>query len=143
MATTDVAAKWGFQDSFGLREYAGLQYKGSTALTGAAVGTFVAALAAHSECGVVRIEASEIDKTENAPSGDNQSAYVATILFQESDGDYKPSVTIPGVKEASLQRDGKSLTLTAAAIASVKSALQTLTGKTFLSNPRVMVYTRK
>ena len=143
MATTDVAAKWGLQDAFGLREYAGLQYKASAALTEAAVATFVASLVAHSECGVVRIEASEIDKTENVPTGDNQSAYVATILFQETDGDYKPSITIPGVKEASLQRDGKVLTLIPAAVSSIKAALETLTGKTFGANPRVMVYTRK
>lgn len=143
MATTDVGAKWGFVDNFGLKEYAGLQFTSGTPLTVGAVGTFAAALAAHSECGIVRLEANDIDRTENAPSGDNSSQYVASILFQESGGDWKPAITIPGVKESSLVRDGRSLTMTAAAVSSIKAALETLTGKTFLANPRVMVYTRK
>lgn len=143
MAQTDVAVKWGFLDSFGLKEYAGLQYAGATPPTLAAAATFVGVLAGLSEAAVCRIEANSIDRTEGVPAGDNASHYVATILFQQSGGDWKPSITIPAVEEASLVRDGKTLTLDPAAVASVKSALETLTGKTFLSNPKVMVYTRR
>lgn len=143
MAQTDVAYKWGFIDQFGLKEYAGLQFKSATAPTIAAANTFAAVIAGMSECGAIRVEAVSIDATENEPSSDNASNYVASVLFQQSDGDWKPSITILGVKETLLQRDGRKLTLTDASVATLKAGLETLTGKTFKSNPRVLVYSRR
>ena len=143
MAQTDVGYKWGFVDQFGLKEYAGMQFKSATAPTMAAAATFAAIIAGMSECGITRVEANSIDASESSPVGDNASNYVASVIFKESDGDYKCPITILGVKETLLQRDGRKLTLTDARIATLKAGLETLTGKTFNSNPRVMVYSRR
>ena len=143
MGQTDVGYKWGFEDQFGLRGYAGMQFKSDTAPTMASTAAFTAIIAGMSECGIVRVEANSIDTTEASPVGDNASNYVATVIFKESDGDYKCPITIPGVKETLLQRDGRNLTLTDASISTLKAGLEALSGKTFNSNPRVMVYSRR
>ena len=143
MAQTHVSVKWGMFDHFGLPEYSGLQYAATSALSLANATTFVNVLAGCSEAGLKRVETSQIDTTEIAPSGDNASSYVASIIFKESDGDYKCPITIPAIKESLLQRDGRVLTVAPATVTTIKNALETLTGKTFLSNPKVMVYTRR
>ena len=96
MGQTDVGYKWGFEDQFGLRGYAGMQFKSDTAPTMASTAAFTAIIAGMSECGIVRVEANSIDTTEASPVGDNASNYVATVIFKESDGDYKCPITIPG-----------------------------------------------
>ena len=142
MAVDQTSVKWGFIDSWGLKEYAGVQYTATAAVSQAAAETFVGILAGMSEAGVCRIEAAGINSVEGTPTGDNASNYVANLVFKEVGGDWKPPITILGVKESLLVRDGRELRLNDASVAAVKAALATLTGKTFVLKDNT-VYSRR
>ena len=98
-------------------------------LTAAAASTFIAVLEDYSDAGVCRESVNVVKKnTTITTTGDNLVDLRGTVLLEEVAGDLKVSITIPAIKQTAIDpADGK---LTAACVAAVKSAFETLTGKT-------------
>lgn len=143
-----VAGKYGLGDNFGVVNFGGIRAlnatPGTPEFSSGAFDTFVAAVVAMSEGYLAHKEYAIVTKLAGTPSGDNASNYIATVTFQSSTSGIKYKVSIPGVKETLIQKDGRrSYTLTPAALATLTTAVETLLADTMLDSPFVYIHTRQ
>lgn len=143
-----TAGKYGIKDAFGVPTYGGLRVLNASAGTPkfsqAQFVTFVGVIAGMSEGYVAHREFTVVEKLTGSASGDNASNYIATVTFQGSTSGQKYKVSVPGIKESLMIKEGRrDYTLTPAAISSLKTGIETLLGETMFDDPFVYIHTRQ
>lgn len=110
-------------------EYAGTQFVAATAPTLAAAETFAGVLAAHSDCGLVKVELGAFSLLNNAPDGPNSRRLHGTTILQRISTLQRFPLTVPGISGEDIQLNvGGPDSLLPATTEAVRAAFVTFTG---------------
>lgn len=143
-----TVVKYGISDALGIPNFgtiSAVQTAPETPVfTKAEAETFVNVVLGMSEGYLSHLEYDLVSKLAGTPTGDNLSHYSCTVTYTSSTNGFKYRVPILGVKESLLVREGRrTATLSAASIATLKTALETLVGDTMLSDAYVYMGVRQ